>query len=425
MSKKTSFADWVSVHGSTGASLDPDAPVEDLKFLDELVGDARVVALGESAHYVREFHLLRHRFLRYLVLELGFTVYAIDAPFTESHAIDAWVKGGAGTVAEVAGSMPLDVGRCPEVHGYLSWMRSHNATAARPVTFAGIDMPRSGGSPLASLAAVEAYLADNDPDALSLLGSARELVNLYADTTTMTARPRYARLDDATQDALTAVFSRLLARMDSMTRYQRSNGRLDEHALAVRHLRSAWFLDHYYRDCAGRGIHVGSACRDALMAESVLELLDRADAPRVVLASHNAHLRKTLVDRDDDRAFGLFPLGHHLASELGDDYVAVAATTTGGRTSRLHRDADLPLGFVIRDHPVPPAVEGSIESAFASAAPFSCVDLRAAGEVVDDASSFLLTRKDDGFMNLPVFDAYDAVVSVPETTCNDNVSAQR
>jgi erythromycin esterase len=33
-----------------------------------------VVGIGESAHYVREFYLLRHRLLRFLVQWCGFTV---------------------------------------------------------------------------------------------------------------------------------------------------------------------------------------------------------------------------------------------------------------------------------------------------------------------------------------------------------------
>ncbi|MGH2887976.1 MAG: erythromycin esterase family protein, partial [Solirubrobacteraceae bacterium] len=65
------------------ATLDPDAPLDDLDWLGEAVGDARVVAIGESAHYSREFLLLRHRLLRYLVERHGFGAYALESGFPE------------------------------------------------------------------------------------------------------------------------------------------------------------------------------------------------------------------------------------------------------------------------------------------------------------------------------------------------------
>jgi hypothetical protein len=89
MTGKPSFADWVADHAITADSLDPRAPLDDLEPLGELIGDARVVGIGESAHYVREFYLLRHRLLRFLVERCDFSVYAPEAPFTQARAIDA------------------------------------------------------------------------------------------------------------------------------------------------------------------------------------------------------------------------------------------------------------------------------------------------------------------------------------------------
>ncbi|MGH3926464.1 MAG: erythromycin esterase family protein, partial [Pseudonocardiaceae bacterium] len=49
-------------------TLDPaDPDISDLAVLRELVGDARVVCLGESAHGVSEYYQLKDRVLRFLV----------------------------------------------------------------------------------------------------------------------------------------------------------------------------------------------------------------------------------------------------------------------------------------------------------------------------------------------------------------------
>ena len=59
---------WLRDHARRLRTLDPaDADVTDLAPLREIVGDARVVAIGESMHRVHEFCRLRDRMLRFLV----------------------------------------------------------------------------------------------------------------------------------------------------------------------------------------------------------------------------------------------------------------------------------------------------------------------------------------------------------------------
>jgi erythromycin esterase len=422
---KPSFAEWVADHAITTDSLDPQAPLDDLEPLGELIGDARAVSIGESAHYVREFYLLRHRLLRFLVERCGFTIYAPEAPFTQAQALDAWIQGGPGTVQEVAtAGVAIDLGRCHEFHDQLTWMRTHNHTAAHPLRLIGTDVPGSGGSPLPALEQVAGYLRAADPDALPLAEQAIDLVGRYHHPATFQALGRYATLDPATQDALTATMSRLLARMESMAAWQASQHRGREHATALWHLRGAWHLDHLHRDVAGRGLALADAARDTFMAESVLRLLE--DGPpelRVVVAAHNVHLQKTPITGDG--AFGHFPQGYHLAQALGDDYLAIAATSTGGRTAQIQPDPTHPRGFQIQDLPLPPAADGSVEAAFTSQAPLVIADLRAARPAIGDAASFGRLRMEGYFHDVPVFDAFDAVAATPQTSCSEQAITQR
>ncbi|MFI0463411.1 hypothetical protein ACH347_04960 [Saccharopolyspora sp. 5N102] len=41
------------------ASQDPDAPLNDLEPLRDVIGDARVVGIGESTHHAAEFYRMR------------------------------------------------------------------------------------------------------------------------------------------------------------------------------------------------------------------------------------------------------------------------------------------------------------------------------------------------------------------------------
>jgi erythromycin esterase len=158
------------------------------------------------------------------------------------------------------------------------------------------------------------------------------------------------------------------------------------------------------------------------MAEVVRRLLD--DGPpetRIVLAAHNVHIQRTPVARAG--AVDLLPAGYHLAQALGDAYVAIAATSSGGRTARMQMDPAQPLGFAVHDRPLPPLATGSIEAAVTTAAPVTVADLRAARPCIHDAESFQQLRMEDYFMDVPIFDAFDAVASLPETNCTEYVTA--
>ncbi|MEU4674259.1 erythromycin esterase family protein [Amycolatopsis sp. NPDC023774] len=285
------FADWVRSHALSLDTLDPDAGLDDLEPVRELIGNARVVAIGEAAHRVREFSLVRHRLLRFLAERCGFTVLAFEAPTVGSGAIDAWLHGGAGTVAEIASRASM-VGllECREVHDLLAWSRAHDRTASRPLRWLGT-VP-GGGSPLPGLEAVAGHLRSADPDALPLLEQPAERARKYHDSEIFTTLSRYAALEPGDQDVQTATLSRLRFRLETMAVSQRGTHREQEHAAALRHLGFAWRLDHFHRDVAGRGLPVGSAALDECMAEEVLQLIEDEPETRVVLALHNVHIRK-------------------------------------------------------------------------------------------------------------------------------------
>jgi Erythromycin esterase len=145
-------------------SLDPAAPLDDLEWLDEAIGDARVVAIGESAHGTKEFYQLRHRLLRYLVERHGFDAYAMESGFVEGWGVNDWVHGGGDELSQVlATGITFLMGLVIQMRSHLEWMRDHNRSAARPVSFYGVDLPGSAVSLLPGIDAVIAYLGQADP----------------------------------------------------------------------------------------------------------------------------------------------------------------------------------------------------------------------------------------------------------------------
>ena len=168
------------------ADLDPDVDLDDLEPLRELIGSARVVALGENAHFIREFALLRNRLLRFLVGPCRFSALAYESGFSEGFALDDWLQGRRpeGDLPALAEEcIPSGLARPAEVRDMFRWLRTH--TSARPsgVRFTGIDVPTAAGSLLPSLLPLTGYLDRVDPDARTLLDPAVDIATDIAGTT--------------------------------------------------------------------------------------------------------------------------------------------------------------------------------------------------------------------------------------------------
>ena len=95
--------------------------------MDEIVGDARIVALGEATHGTAEFFRMKHRLFEYLVERKGFTVLAFEANWpSDVEFLDHHIKTGAGNAHPAPGAW-----RTEEVRDLIAWMRAYNSAPGR------------------------------------------------------------------------------------------------------------------------------------------------------------------------------------------------------------------------------------------------------------------------------------------------------
>jgi len=135
---------WLTAHSAPLHNVRPpssSAPDDsDLDLFTRIVGDARVVALGESTHGTHEFFLAKHRLLEYLVRRLGFSVFAIEANQIAVQTTNRYVLGGPGTAREAIRVM-FAVWNTEEMEALVEWMRGYNTSHPdRPIRFVGYDM---------------------------------------------------------------------------------------------------------------------------------------------------------------------------------------------------------------------------------------------------------------------------------------------
>src|SRR5688500_13558390 len=63
----------------------------DYQPLYDLIGDARVVLLGEATHGTHEFYRERARITARLIEDYGFTVVAVEADWPDASRVNRWI----------------------------------------------------------------------------------------------------------------------------------------------------------------------------------------------------------------------------------------------------------------------------------------------------------------------------------------------
>src|ERR671922_2282826 len=68
----------------------------DYDALLQMIGDARLVLIGEASHGTHEFYLERAAITKRLIAEKGFSILAIEADWPDSARVHRYVRGISG-----------------------------------------------------------------------------------------------------------------------------------------------------------------------------------------------------------------------------------------------------------------------------------------------------------------------------------------
>ena len=133
---------WLEQNAVPLATTEPGGPYTDLAPLKEMVGTARIVGLGEQTHGTREFFRFKHRALEYLVKEMGFNTFAIEAPWAEANRVNHYVHTGQGDPEGLLSHLRYWTWNTAEVLELIKWMRQHNQNpgGAPRVSFLAFDV---------------------------------------------------------------------------------------------------------------------------------------------------------------------------------------------------------------------------------------------------------------------------------------------
>ena len=123
---------WLAANAIPLTTVEAGHGFADMQPLQAIVGNARIVSLGEATHGTREFFQLKHRMLEFFVSEMGFTIFGIEATMTESFDINEYVLTGKGDPAKGLAGIYFWTWDTEEVLDMIQWMRRYNAHPGTP-----------------------------------------------------------------------------------------------------------------------------------------------------------------------------------------------------------------------------------------------------------------------------------------------------
>ena len=346
------------------AAIDAPGGVPPRAVLMDLIGDARIVLIGESSHGTHEFYEARAEITKLLIEEKGFNAVAAEADWPDAYRVNRYVRGLGDDDSPDAAlrgfeRFPAWMWRNTVVRDFVGWLRWHNGRRAadgrRQTGFYGLDLY----SLHRSMQEVIAYLDDVDPKA--------------ADR----ARARYAcfdhsRGDDGQAYGYAAAFGagptcerqaveQLVELQRDAAKYLAGDGRLAEDELfyAQQNATTVRNAEAYYRSMF-RGRVTSWNMRDKHMAQTLGALVAHLDAhggpepARIVVWAHNSHV-------GDARATEVAADGQLTIGQLAREHYGENCRLIGFSTHRGSVTAASDWGGIAERKVVRPALAGSIE----------------------------------------------------------------
>jgi erythromycin esterase len=338
---------------------------DDFAGLERVIGNARVIALGEADHGVHEYLAYRNRLARHLIERHGVTAILVESGFTEATVADDYVQGiGTATSREAAAAlfssaMPATLADNLEL---VEWLRAYNTKAARKVHIYGIDVTgRRNGIYVESRRAADAalaYLAQHAPATHARLEP--QLAPLLAKFHTA----GYLELGELQRVQLTGLVAELLGAFKPLPDTAPMRRARQSAAMAA-------VLDTFFRQTRDRSSKQVLAdasldgIRDATMAANVIWALDQ-DGPssRAFLVAHNSHVRRAPATTWPVERPPIVAMGEALSHSLRQRLVVIGflhgdgppSATLDGLFAKVGRDS-----FVLDLRDAPDAVRAGLD----------------------------------------------------------------
>jgi len=307
---------------------------QDYDALLEIVGDRRLVLIGEASHGTHEFYRERARITRRLIDERGFTAVAVEADWPDAYRVNRYVMGlsddgDADAALSDFRRFPAWMWRNRDVLGFVEWLRARNDAHGHPATkarFYGLDLY----SLRASMEAVVEYLERVDPGEAS---RARERYSCFDQVGGEGQAYGYGLAFSNAIPCENEVVAQLIELRRRADAYLRRDGWVadDEFFFAEQNARLVRDAEEYYQQMYRAEVSSWNL-RDRHMAGTLDALVEHLDGqlPRakIVVWEHNSHVGDARATAMNAR--GELNVGQLVRQRYGNECVLVGFTTFDG-----------------------------------------------------------------------------------------------
>ncbi len=343
---------WMESHAVPFEIPENKSACEALEPLLTMIGEARVVSLGEATHSTHEFLAMCSWIITCLAVEKDFNLIVMEANWPETYHLNTKILSGEADLRAPLQGLLFWHLYSNEYLALMSWIQTYDQTQAHKIEIQGIDFQ----FPTETLAFVENYLKHIDPTIASQAQKNLLCFRMHVmpGISLSYAAPYYEKetsIQEACRSDLLTLNSIFNDNQDDFTAAT-SEKYYQEVSHAVRTLIQAERLYAAAGD-QEEAIHL----RDQFMAENALWWFSQNEKTKMIILAHNGHIEKENVS--DDRPI---PMGAVLKEALGEDMVAVGFGFNTGQFNSFLVDQEKGISSGLQKITVSPPLENSHET---------------------------------------------------------------
>ena len=322
----------------------------DLNAIIQLVGNARIVMLGEASHGTHEYYTWRSQITKRLLRQKGFNFIAVEGDWPDCYGINRFIKGyndeKAWDVMKRFDRWPTWMWANWEILALAEWLLQYNNSLQQKqkVGFYGLDVY----SLWESLDQIRNYLQKVDPSALEVAEKAFRCFEPYKEDEGSSYAYATQLVPKVCEDEVVNMLRNIQTRMPLYDHDFENAFSAEQNAIV------AVNAEKYYRAMIGGGAASWNV-RDSHMHETLQRLLKfHGPHSRAIVWAHNTHIGDArYTDMADE---GMFNIGELARKDFPGEVVLIGFGSNRGSVVAGRR-----WGAPMQKMSVPQGREGSWE----------------------------------------------------------------